>query len=275
MRITELLELTSLLAVHGPMFVELVPRIPADMLEQYWVATRCRTDRWVTQLCEGERRFTQVPARDRPVIWDLLEPTAVEVLATDPLTRVWGAVLLAWDDWRRSTDAAPVAHSCFVSHLESRNRVLQLMVKWRGAATNLPDRWNQLRRTTERTTDLLLATLPPRGYIDEFAFDRCRVRRFRREWHGRYLDATARQAIPLATQSLLRLIETQYPGIDGHVDLNTRLASAVLGCLHDSLFLHTGQLRDVWQLRMFSTVTDVQQLMHDFDDPQPHVRWRP
>ncbi|MDA0659243.1 MAG: hypothetical protein O2931_01935 [Planctomycetota bacterium] len=274
MRIHDLLDLASLLTAQGPMLVELVPQLPMEKLEQYWVAAHCRTERWVKCLHEGERQLMQVPLRDRPAIWDTLEPTAVEVIATDTLTRIWAAILISWDAYHKSDEASPIARSCYISHLEARNRVMQLMVKWRGAASDLSNRWNRLRRTAERTTDLLLATLPQAKQVDGVAFELARVRLFRREWHNRFFNVTARQGIHLYTQALNHQLAAEYPNIDGHVDLNGRLASGVLGCLHEDLFQESGPLRSLWQMRLYSTVTDVEQLVLDATVAKPHVRWR-
>ena len=90
MHARELVELSALVAAHGPLLIGQEASLPPHGIEQYWVASKSRLDRWNRTLkgltvkalgCRG--------AADRLLVRGVCE----EILTGEVLTRVWSAVL--------------------------------------------------------------------------------------------------------------------------------------------------------------------------------------
>lgn len=269
----DLLELTSILTSHAGSFVHHASELPRESVEAYWTANRCRFDRWIEDVADCERRLSLAPVSVRPQVWGHFEPTAVEIFSTEVLTRVWGALLTAWDEVRDRNEGAPIGRSCYINHLEARNRIQNLMLKWRPSAPDICDRWNRLRRTSERTTDQLLATLPEIVDYEDFAFDKRRYRMDRVDW-----IKTGKNSVPgavdLSMQALVQLMRHRFMTTVRNEDLHGRIAASILGCLHADMFYSTGNLRSVWRIRMHSFVGDTQILLNEAIDIDSKFRWR-
>ncbi len=59
MHARELAELAALISTHGPVFVRSGLPIPERNIEEYWVASKCRLDRWGRTLKQISTRAAQ------------------------------------------------------------------------------------------------------------------------------------------------------------------------------------------------------------------------
>ncbi len=91
--------------------------------------------------------------------WSDQQTLMEEIIVTDILTRMVAAVGLTIDQRQQQREIEPVTHSAFVSHLEARNRVFQLVLFGRGSSATQSLQLNRLRRAVERWIDRLLAPI--------------------------------------------------------------------------------------------------------------------
>jgi hypothetical protein len=269
----ELAELAALLAEHGPALVQSPGCIPRDAIDQYWLTSRYRLDAWGRAL---KQFAVTVPPTPRVGSAVSVRGVIEEILVSELLTRVWTAVLCAHDRRRQQTEIEPVARSAFLGHLEARNRALGLLMHAPGVRVEDAVALNRLRGRVERWTDLLIGRLllaMPRGAGDaaEFAANSARAREFAADLRD---DGTAEGQVWHLTVASLRVAFAE--GLSSpapHEALNSRIASAVLGCLPSELFDGTGQIRSPWMLRLASTTADAQGLVADlFDLDAPRRR---
>jgi hypothetical protein len=95
MHTRELVELAAIVSAHGPVLVNGTQQLSTTSIEQYWIASKCRLDRWAWSLkcfsCDADKDDEQRQQVDGPLVRGVLE----EILTGEMLTRVWSAVLCA------------------------------------------------------------------------------------------------------------------------------------------------------------------------------------
>jgi hypothetical protein len=258
MHIRDLVELGALVTAHGSVFM----RQPDDLLErhvqQYWLASRCRLDRWALDI-KTFSELTQHTTAD--LIWDEVRPTIEEILVSELLTRTWTAVACANDHLRGSGQLEPVVRSVMAGHLEARNRVLSLLLCGRGLEVEQAVDLNRLRRRAERWTDMLLAHLLPRFDIEDFAFNASRSRDFASDLANEQEHTAPEQMWELILASLRAAFQHGLADDNPNADLNERIAASVLACFHTDLFDSTPLAQGMWLMRMNRTAEDAQDLI--------------
>jgi hypothetical protein len=266
----ELVELGALIAMHSPAIMRGTRRLANRGIEAYWSASKCRLDRWSTSL---KRFATQIQHADDPPRdpqGQILLPVLEEILTGEVLTRTWTAVAVAHDHLHRSSEIEPVARSVLLGHLEARNRALNLILGGEGPGIARAVELNQLRRRSERWTDMLLGYVMAEQDVGEFAFDRHRARDFAddlRRRKGRSVDACARQLVMVALRAAF---EKSLSPISPNADLNEHIATSLLCCLPSDLFETTGWLNSLWMLRLNHTTSKTQDMIDELlsvDDP--------
>ena len=123
MHVRELVELAAVVAVHAPAFARQGNVVPQSAIEQYWVASKCRIDRWLRLLQRLTDAAEQLPV-PAALSWPRVRPALEEILASELLTRIWTAAAVAHDENRADENLAPIARNIWLSHLEARRRLL-------------------------------------------------------------------------------------------------------------------------------------------------------
>lgn len=257
MHARELLELAAIVSAHGPLLVEATGRLPASSLDDYWSASKCRLDRWSRSL----KQFSDTPPGDRnqrALRWPAIAGVLDEVLTGEVLTRVWTAVLCAYDRRRGQCEAEPVARSVLIGHLEGRHRVLMLLVKSQAIGAQEAVKLNRLRRRCERWTDVLLSHLWSLHDLAEFAFEPDRAREFADDLHEQSRQPGGRQAWPLMLASLRAAFQEALLAPSPNADLNAKIGAGILACFPGNLFDSVGLLRSLWLHRLQTTTDDAQ-----------------
>ena len=263
MHARDLVQLAVLVSEHGALLVEHDERIALDDLESYWTQSRARLNRWgqdLKVLSEGSWRGTSI---DRPDARALVE----EILAAEVLTRVWTAVMFAYDRRHGFDDALPIAHGIYVGHLESRNRCLKLLVARHDLSTEEAAQLDRTRRAAERWSDLLVAPLTELDDVARFASDPARATRLARQLSGEVHDASRRALEVAFAHAAAVFLKSESP----NADLNAQVASAVLACFSADAFDTTGLLRSWFVARLTRTASDTQGLVEDLfacDEPE-------
>jgi hypothetical protein len=263
MHARELVELAALVTVHGPVLVQNSGRISEQSIEQYWVASKSRLDRWGRALKglsshpgDVARHAAQ---REQPRLGGLIE----EILAGEVLTRVWTAVMCAYDRRRGTEQVEPIVRSVLVGHLEARHRVLRLLVSGPHVDVELAVKLNRLRRSTERWTDTLIGYLTGLDDLSRFAVDPDRAEEFAEDLRYRSHLAGGRHAWPLMLASLRSAFRQGLAWQSPNVDLNARIATSILACFQPELFDAAGLFRSAWLMRVSSVADDAQGMIDD------------
>ncbi len=261
MNASELLELAAIVSAQGPVLVEGPGTLSAAGLEQYWTASQCRFDRW-------SRWFKQwgTEANDRDGDrqhhgWPTFRATLEEVLTGEVLTRVFGAVVTAYDAHRKSDQAEPIARSVMVGQLEARNRVLRYLVSGPGIDAEEAFKLNRLRRRSERWIDMLVGYLSDLVDVRQFAIDPHRAADFAEDLSCRRQLPGGRHAWPLLQASLRATFAGGLSVPSPNRDLNRQIATGVLSCFRSELFESTGTLRSLWMTRLCNGADDVRGML--------------
>ena len=259
MHVRELVELGALVAAHGRVFIQSTSPLTERHVEQYWIASRCRHDRWQRALksyCRGSRPDAQAQ-------WRKIRSLIEEILASELLTRTWAAVACLYDRTHRTDALGPIVKSVLISHLEARNRALHIMLHGQGFIVEEGVVLNRLRRQTERWTDMLLGYLGADQDVSDFAFDSERVRDFASDFRHEQASAPGGQAWQLALASLRTTFQSGLSGESPNADLNQRIACSILACFGSELFDSHGIFKSHWLLRLSQVADDTQVLVDD------------
>ena len=262
MHARELVELAGVISAHGPALIRSGERIPVESIEQYWTTSKVRLDRWAWRLRSFVRQATS-DARRRRDQWPEVRGVLEEILTGEMLTRVWTAVLCAYDRRRGADDAEPVARSVMIGHMEARHRVLALMIRSPGVDAEAAVHLNRLRRRVERWTDLLVGHLAGIHDVGEFAFDPQRARDFAEDLQQRSSRQGGRHVWPLLLASLRAAFWQGLRAESPNADLNARIAASILSCFPTDLFDSTGLLRSLWLMRLSNVAEDTQGKIDD------------
>ncbi len=242
MHARELVELAALVSAHGPVLIRSGKPIAAASIEQYWTASKVRLDRWAG----GLRKFAaaaEADARRCQTRWPEFRGVLEEILSGEMLTRVWTAVLCAYDRHRHGDEAVPAARSVMIGHMEARHRVLTLMVRGPGIDAEAALKLNRLRRRTERWTDLLVGHLAGDYAVSEFAFDPQRAQDFAEDLRDRSARQGGRYVWPLVLASLGTAFRQVLSAESPNAELNARIAAGILSCFPADLFDSSGLMR--------------------------------
>jgi len=269
MHARELVELAAIVSAHGPVLIGGTQQLSTAGIDQYWTASKCRIDRWSRSLKEFALQAKSADARRLQSQWPHARGVLEEILTGEVLTRVWTAVLCAWDR-RRGTDVAePVARSVMLGHLEARHRVLTLLVNGPGIDAEQAVKLNYLRRRCERWIDMLVGYFSGLYDVEEFAIDPQRAKDFAEDLQYRGNLKGGRHAWPLMLASLQSAFRQGLEPVSPNADLNAHIAAAILGCFQPELFDSTGILRSLWLLRLSNATADAQGMIDDLLAPAP------
>ncbi len=257
MHARELVELAAIISSHGPALIRSGERIPVESIEQYWTSSKVRLDRWAWRLKSFVGK-AETDARQRKTQWPAVCGVLEEILTGEMLTRVWTAVLCAYDRRRGADEVEPVARSVYIGHMEARHRVLSLMVRGPGIDAEAAVKLNRLRRRAERWTDLLVGNLQSLHDVSEFAFDPQRSKDFAEDMQYRGRLQGGRHVWPLIQASLRAAFRHGLGSESPNADLNARIAAGVLSCFPPEVFDSTGLMRSLWLMRLTSAAEDTQ-----------------
>ena len=263
MHARELIELAALASFHGPVLIRGTEPISEANLERYWIASKSRLDRWgraLKQISNSADHPAGKPHRpQRPPIRGLLE----EILTGEVLTRVWTAVMCAYDRHHGTEASEPVVRSVLIGHLEARHRVLTLLVQGPGIDAEEALKLNRLRRRTERWTDLLVGHLAGLHDVGEFAIDPRRARDFAEDLRWQSRRQGGRYVWPLALASLEAAFRQGLAPVSPNPDLNATIAQSILACFQPELFDSTGVFRSAWLMRLANAANDAQGMIDE------------
>jgi hypothetical protein len=260
MHARELIELAALVSAHGPVLVQSDAQINARGIEQYWTSSKIRLDHWTRTLKDLGR-----PAGGRHIERQWLEARGVleEILTGEILTRVWAAVLCAYDRARGTDEAEPVARSVLIGHVEARHRVLALLSQGTKIEAKAAVKLNRLRRRCERWTDLLVGRLGGMQDLSEFAIDPKRAEDFAEDAPNRRGFEPSHLAWPLLLLSLRTAFQRELGAVSPNAELNARIAAGVLACFPSQVFDSSGLFGSLWLMRITTAAEEAQVMIEE------------
>ncbi len=263
MHARELVELAAIVSAHGPVLVRRTRQLSTTGIEQYWTASKCRLDRWHRSLKHFGSEAARHDAPWRRAQWPAVRGVLEEILTGEMLTRVWTAVMCAYDRHHGTDVAEPIARSVLVGHMEARHRVLTLLVRGPGIDAEAAVKLNHLRRRTERWTDLLIGYLAGLHDVGEFAVDPDRAKEFAEDLQYQSHLKGGRHAWPLVLASVRAAFRRGLSPTSPNADLNRQIASTIIACFQGELFDSTGLFQSVWLMRLSNVTNDVQVMVDD------------
>ena len=237
MHACRLAELGSWVAINSGALIYGNEGQPLLVASSYWMASKHRTQRWITAIKMFEKDIQDQQPNHDP--WAALEIVIQEIIQTELLTRVWSATVLSHDWYRRSDELHGLAHSVHLSHTEVKNRALRLMLDSKNDGVKAVERLNNLRLRIERWTDVFLGQLPYKDIATQFAFDKKRVIDFhaeRQEAFGEEMETRQRVFQASFATDLLRS-QSKY---SANPELNQDIAAGVLACFPTDRFNSLG-----------------------------------
>ena len=262
MHVRELVELAAVVAVHAPAFARQGNIVPQSAIEQYWLASKCRLDRWFRLLRRLTDAAEQLP-RPAALAWPRVQPALEEILASELLTRIWTVAAVAHDENRSDENLAPIARNIWLSHLDARCRLLRLIAEGRAIDQQHAEPLNHLRRRMERWSDMLLAHLSPLVDTSEFAVDAARARDFAEDLAPHPTAAERALTCQIVQSALSASLAETLHDRSPNADLNRRIASAILTCLPESLLVSGEVANSLWLERMARTATGAQEMIDE------------
>ena len=277
MHARDLAELAALVAIHSPLIAQGQGYVPHSTAEQYWVASKCRLDRW-TRLLKRLTAAAGEPQIPPTLSWPRVRPLLEEIIASELLTRLWAAAAVAYDAARDEEEQGPIARNILAGHLDARRRLLGLLAD--GRVIELPQavQLNHLRRRVERWTDMLLAHVGQLIDIGEFAFEPDRARDFAEDLDRDVAHAEHRFTCNLVLASLRASFAEGLSDSAPNCDLNRRIGAAVLGAFREELSDSTGLVKSLWLERISQTASDTEGMIEELLDldretPMLAARW--
>jgi hypothetical protein len=239
-------DLAALLSQHGPAIQYRRQAVPPASLTQYWTSSRNRFDLWHQAMARyraaeqsGDSIALRTWWRDHVVVLE-------EVLVCEMLTRVVAALAVGMESDSDRDELSPVTHAVHLSHLETRNRVQQIMLHGRGGSVSDAVRLNRLRRGVERWTDAMIGRMSLRSTrIMEYAFDRWRADEFRQEMRSYGQGAAWGTAAWLMNAAMHDTLQRRCSEQAALPVANREVAKSVLLLLRPDLFDSLGILKSL------------------------------
>ncbi len=185
MKLAHLTEIAAIMAAHSQFFIEQTDEISSDAVGDYYVLSRNRFNRWMKDLDESVHgSAVHNPRRHRAELTAGSPPACSimqQILINDIVARLWTVLLLARDANNGIDRVRPVAQNIYLGHMSVRHKALRVLLADDRATPNDLLAINQLRKSTERWTDLLCCSILGQFNLWEFAFDRERAMEFFRD----------------------------------------------------------------------------------------------
>jgi hypothetical protein len=266
MHARELVDVAGLVALNGPLLVCGRHQPSVAPLEQYWTTSKFRFESWTRTLKVYANLTSETEAGDFEH-WVEIRAALDEIFASEILTRVWSAILVAADRRNKTNQAEPIARSVFSSHMEARHRAMALLVHGGGLGIKQAAAVNRLRRRAERWADVLIGGLLHSCDAREFAVETERAEDFALELARQHGSAHSRQAWRLTLVSMRNAFQTGMSAVAANPDANARVTASILGCFPGELFDSTGMFQSLWMTRLSANASDAQGMIHELLEP--------
>ena len=263
MHANQLSDLAAWIAIHSSMFVYGESENTALDAKEYWVQSKCRISRWNAALKMFDHDLRNPESGHDP--WPAFEIVAHEIIISEMLTRIMSAAFVIYDHYANSNELKGIAHSLVVSHMETRNRAMRILLFGRASNEKAFDRYNRLRAQIERWTDLFLSRLEKSEKAAGFAFDAKRLADFASE-RDVYNEEEFRKNQQILATSMRNNLEELSDKYAATPMLNSKIAAGALGCFANDRFDSYGLPKSTQLLWLEKSHSDAQQLVDELDE---------
>ena len=184
MKLAYLTEVAAIMAAHSQLFIEQTDEISSEAVGDYYVLSRNRFNRWMRDLNELEHSQPisdpRHPAGEIPGRATVRAITE-QILINEMISRIWTVLLLARDANNGIDRIRPVARNIHLGHLAVRHKALRVVQADDRMLSKDLLAIDQLRKSSERWTDLLCCSIMGQYNLWEFAFDKDRAMEFLRD----------------------------------------------------------------------------------------------
>jgi hypothetical protein len=252
----ELIEVAGLVAFHSRSLFTSMARLNDEAVGAYWLASRCRIDRWGYAL----RAYSQAAGSPSGNPSVRLVSLAEEIVVSEVLTRTVAALFHAHDQLHGRRESAPLGRNILAGHREAVDRLHAVTAAWWSHEAACRRALESLELRCERWTDLLLGYLHEKCDVKEFAFDSQRVNDFAADHAGSRPQSQSYLCGNLLIASL-RAAFADVGSASPNDDLHAQVAGATLGCFGSETFDSFGLLRSTWLDRMQRTMEETDALI--------------
>lgn len=244
-------DIAALVSQHGPAVLYRGDTIPPEAVTQYWANSRTRFELWHQMISRYRHAEQSGDALLMRSWWREHIVVLEEVLVSEMLTRVLAALAAGLDRAGDCEEISPVTHAVYLTHVEARNRVQQMMLFGRGNSVQDAVRLNRLRQGVERWTDALIGRMMVQhpAHI-QYAINSDRAGEYAREMrsygHGPARD-TASWLMNAAMNDMLRRRTSAEAALP---EANRGVTQSVMMMLRPDLFDSVGKLKSLWLHRL-------------------------
>ncbi|QDU59100.1 hypothetical protein [Aeoliella mucimassa] len=246
MQLQELLEVAGLLASNARWLANEQPSLDEQSIVDYWVASRCRFDRWGYDL----RTYAKAAEKsDSRPLTPRLYRLASEIEVSEVLARTLAALGYAHDTAAGRQDTAPITTNILAGHRDITKRLNGLIANRDDTAFRDVVRFRDLRSKLRSLTDELVACYLPFAQVAPFAHDPRQVVK-----HGQRAASRVARGGESADWSTLRGTIATFRNLCNEYgpnnEENHRVAAAAMGFFAPELFDSYGLLRSTWLRRL-------------------------
>lgn len=261
MHARELVELAAQVSANGARLARGAGVITPTLLQSYWSASKARFDSWSRDLKAYQRTTADLPAHQLRSQFQSICGVVAEIVSTESLTRVFGAVVGAWDHFHGSHDGEPIVHSVIVGHMEARHRALTLLLHATGVDVDMAVGLNRLCRHTERWTDLLIGYLLADVDVSRFANQPQRAREFADDLRSHAAWQAGQPAWKALLTSLRGGFRHLRTSTTPNADLNARIAACIVQCFQPLAIELPGPTQPDWTDRVIHLADDTEEMI--------------
>ena len=280
----DLVQLSCLLAIYPPELNQNSNDCLEIHLTEYWAASRDRIDRWQFHLPRslptdrdlqhslGEKTISQHP--DRKLDAMSIVPLIVEMIISEPLSRVWAAILAGSEGTNVQRSAiniadqyGNVANHIFQKHSACRQETMCRLGET-VADTQVREYLEKLANRTLRWTDLLIAHIEQSHPASRFAPNPERCLEFAEDLCVQLRKEHGQQTAALTIASARRAICEQLTSSTFSTQLNFKIGAAVLQSCTPHDLNPVGLLNPLWTVRLLSTLSHCETLLEESLDNQ-------
>lgn len=251
MHCVTLAELAAIVSQYGTAMVACRSNIPSTAVTCYWASSRKRFNLWNHAIGRYQTAVRTGILSDTRAWWDEHLGVLEEIIVSEMLTRVVAALATQLESQTHRDEVAPVAHSIFLSHMETSNRVHELLLSGRGSSVQDAVKLNRLRKGVERWTDTMLGRMSIES-IDKlrYCIDMERAREFAKEARGIGYGPNRDTTCWLMNASMRDVLSRRTSKDPALPQANQDVADSVMSMFRPELFDSLGFVKPTWMHRI-------------------------
>ncbi len=218
-------EIACWMAAHAADVIDGIDVTQIQTFERFWLHHRSRANRWAIALKTFQDDLRCIRPDFDP--WPALEIVLEEVLVSEGATRIWTALCVVLAQITGIDRLGLLARSAFITHIESRNRALRILLEFQHTNSAAFARFNRTRNLVEKWTDLFLSLIPWTEISIQFAFDPKRVHDHERE-QQEDSGALASERVEIWLNAAEHGMRGQCQKWMANPDLNRRMVESLL-----------------------------------------------